>query len=114
MEIINTIQQYVKDLTQEQKEKLGIELLSLGVNLYFTKDGDIRHNNIVLKNAINHNTLIGSFADSGGYIHGDISPMNQYDTQSVINILRHKLLLKHTDATSSTDVINEYKDKWKY
>lgn len=114
MEIINTVTQYIKDLSQDQKEKLGIELLSIGANLYFTKDGNLKHNNSVLKNAINNDTLIGSFADSGGYIHGDISPMNSYDTQSVINVLRHKLLMKHTDATSSTDVVNEYKDKWKY
>ncbi len=112
--IIKQLKNNILELTQEQKEQLGIELMSIGANLYFTKDNDLSHNNIVLKNAINNDTLVGSFADSGGYIHGDISPMNRYDTQSVINVLRHKQLLNHNVETSSTDTISEYKDTWKY
>lgn len=112
--IIRQLKNNISELIQEQKEKFGIKLMSIGANMYFTKDNNLSHNNTVLKNAINNDTLIGSFADSGGHIHGDISPMNRYDTQSIINVLRHRQLFDHNVETSSTDIVSGYKDTWKY
>lgn len=90
--MLNTLRELknnISGLTQEQKEKLGIELMAIGADLYFTTDNDLGHNNHKLKDAINRDTLLGSFADSCGYIHSNMEPMCQYDTQSVINVLRH-------------------------
>ncbi len=50
-------------------------------------------NRDLFKDAINRNTTIGSHVDSGGHIRGEINPMCEYDTQSVINVLRLELLI---------------------
>ena len=70
--MLNTLRELknnISELTQEQKEKLGIELMAIGADLYFTRDNDLGHNNHRLKDAINRDTILGSFADSGGYIY---------------------------------------------
>lgn len=115
--MLNTLRELknnISGLTQEQKEKLGIELMAIGADLYFTTDNDLGHNNHKLKDAINRDTLLGSFADSCGYIHSNMEPMCQYDTQSVINVLRRRHLTKYSQHNSPTDMEAYYKEVWKY
>lgn len=68
------------------------------------------------KDAINRNTTIGSFADSGDYLRGYIQPMNDYDTQSVINVLKQELLIKKDlafNGESTTRFEKYFSEKWK-
>lgn len=68
------------------------------------------------KNSININTTVGSYADSGDYLRGEIQPMNDYDTQSVINVLKQELLIEDQLAFNGCKVSEKksyYKEAWK-
>ena len=90
---------------------LGVKLMSIGARLCFNSDG----NRDLFKDAINRNTTVGSHVDSGDHIRGSLSPMCEYDTQSVINVLTLKLLTEDDVAFSSvktSERVEYYKDKW--
>lgn len=66
------------------------------------------------KQAINRNTTIGSFVDSGDHLRGVISPMCDYDTQSVINVIGQGLLNLDLNVKSHvSERVEYYKDEWK-
>lgn len=69
-----------------------------------------------LKRQININTTIGSYADSGDHLRGFIQPMSEYDTQSVINVLKQELLVKEQLAFNDGEVTEKetyYKEVWR-
>ena len=93
------------------KYKLGVKLMSLGAKICFNSDEDKER----FKDAININTTIGSYADSGDYLRGGINPMNDYDTQSVINVLKQNLLIEKQLAFNDSKVTKKetyYKEVW--
>lgn len=95
------------------KFKFGVKLMSWGSKLVFSSD----ENRDKFKDAINRNTLLGSFADSGGHLAGCIQPMCEYDTQSVINVLNQQLMFKTAvafDDIVTTEKEEYYKENWKY
>ena len=67
------------------------------------------------KDAINRNTTCGSHIESGDHLRSAINPMCEYDTQSVINTLKHELLINHDVAFSgekTSKKIEYYKEEW--
>lgn len=93
------------------KYKLGVKLMGLGAKLCLNSDEDKEK----FKDAINVNTTIGSYADSGDYLRGAINPMNDYDTQSVINVLKQNLLIEKQLAFNGCKVSKKeayYKEVW--
>lgn len=91
---------------------LGVKLMSWGAKLCLNSDEDKEK----LKRQININTTIGSYADSGDYLRGFIQPMSDYDTQSVINVLKQELLIKKQLAFNGAKVTEKetyYKDVWR-
>lgn len=93
--------------------QLGVKLLKWGASLTFVDD-DYRD---LFKDAINRNTCVGSHVESGNHLTGYIQPMCEYDTQSVINVLRQELMVKPDLAFSRTVVTEReeyYKETWKY
>lgn len=93
------------------KYELGVKLMGLGANLCLNSDEDKEK----FKDAINVNTTIGSYADSGDYLRGVINPMNDYDTQSVINVLKQNLLIEKQLAFNGCKVSRKetyYKEVW--
>ena len=66
-----------------------------------------------LKRKINYETIIGSCSESGGHIHGGMAPMNDYDTQSVINTLRNFDSFDLDTSEADTEKENYYTEKWK-
>jgi hypothetical protein len=94
------------------KYKLGVKLMSLGAKMCLNSDEDKEK----FKDAININTTIGSYADSGDHLRGAISPMNDYDTQSVVNVLKQNLLIEKQLAFNGckvTDKSSYYSEKWR-
>ena len=94
------------------KRSLGVKLMSLGASLCLNSAEDKEK----FKQSINRNTTIGSFADSGDHLRGEINPMCDYDTDSVINVLKQELLIKEQLAFNNTDTsVKEtyYKELWK-
>lgn len=86
--------------------------MSLGARLCLNSDEDKES----FKNAINRNTTVGSFIDSGDHLRDEIKPMCDYDTQSVINVLSQELLIKKDVAfsdTVTTDKKEYYKEVWR-
>ena len=95
------------------KFKIGVKLLKWGSLLVF-KD---KQSKDLLKDAVNRNTLIGSIVESGNHIAGEVQPLCEYDTQSIVNVLKQELLVKKDLAfvgMSPTDKMSCYKEKWKY
>lgn len=91
---------------------LGVKLMSFGASLCLNSAEDKEK----FKQAINRNTTIGSFADSGDHLRGEINPMCDYDTDSVINVLKQELLIKEQLAFNNTDTsVKEayYREVWK-
>lgn len=92
------------------KKKLGVRLMSWGAQLCLNSDED--KNNF--KMAINGNTTIGSYADSGDHLRDHINPMCDYDTQSVVNVLKQELLLSGNNQVKHSSVkLEYYKENWK-
>ena len=91
---------------------LGVKLMGLGAKLCLNSDEDKER----FKQSINRNTTIGSLADSGDHLRGSIQPMNDYDTQSVINVLKQELLIKDQLTFNGADTSKKetyYKEVWK-
>jgi hypothetical protein len=91
---------------------LGVKLMSLGAKLCLNSAEDKER----FKQAINRNTTIGSLADSGDHLRGSIQPMNDYDTQSVINVLKQELLIKDQLVFNGVDTSKKetyYKEVWR-
>jgi hypothetical protein len=59
---------------------------------------------------VNADTWVGAMSESGGHLLGDVQPMNEYDTQSVINVLKHGNLGARVDSLSKK--IQCYKEEW--
>jgi len=94
------------------KYNLGVKLMSWGAKLCLNSDEDKEK----LKQAINRNTTIGSYADSGDYLRGHINPMCDYDTDSVVNVLKQELLIEKQLAFNGVDTSEKetyYKESWK-
>lgn len=86
--------------------------MSLGAKLCLNSTEDKEK----FKQAINRNTTIGSYADSGDYLRGAINPMCDYDTDSVINVLKRELLVEKQLAFNGVDTSKKetyYKEVWK-
>lgn len=69
----------------------------------------------LFKDAINRNTACGSHFDSGDYLRGEINPMCDYDTQSVVNVLKNELLINPDAAFSGIKTSEKktyYRDSW--
>lgn len=88
------------------KSRLGAALIKLGANLYFKDDEQTQK----LKRAINENTTIGSYAQSGDHIRGHVKPMCDYDTESVVYALRQGRFCENTSETSKRE--NWYSETW--
>tara|TARA_R110000851_G_scaffold54908_1_gene129242 strand:- start:44 stop:337 length:294 start_codon:yes stop_codon:yes gene_type:complete len=91
--------------------KLGVKLMSLGARLCLSSD----FNRDLFKDAINRNTTVGSHVDSGDHIRGTVSPMCEYDTQSVINVLCMELMINDDVAfgkIKTSKRIEYYKEEW--
>lgn len=91
---------------------LGVKLMGLGAKMCLNSTEDKER----FKQAINRNTTIGSLADSGDHLRGEISPMCDYDTDSVINVLKQELLIESQLAFNGVDTsVKEtyYKEVWK-
>lgn len=86
------------------KSRLGAALIKLGAKLYF----DSEKKRDLFKHSVNNETVIGSYAESGGYIHGQFNPMNDYDTQSVIISLKQGHFCKEITPSSKS---NSYCDE---
>ena len=94
------------------KYRLGVKLMSWGAKLCLNSAEDKEK----FKQAINRNTTIGSFADSGDHLRGQINPMCDYDTDSVVNVLKQELLIEKQLAFNGykTSVKETYyKESWK-
>ena len=94
------------ELTPEQKR--GVELMKQGAKLFFTGVAEKE----LFKHLVNGETVIGSYADSGGYIHSEMQPLCEYDTISVINVLRHGLLSAENTIIPQSTPVNYYTEKW--
>lgn len=88
------------------KSRFGAALIELGANLYFKDDEQTQK----LKRAINENTTIGSYAESGDHIRGHVKPMCDYDTQSVVNVLRQGKFCENASETSKREAW--YSESW--
>lgn len=91
---------------------LGVKLMSFGAKLCLNSETDKQ----ALKDAININTVIGAYADSGGHLLSSLTPITEYDTQSVINVLKQELLIKKDLAFNSYSPTTKeayYKENWK-
>lgn len=71
-------------------------------------DSDIQR----LKQKINHSTHIGSLADSGGYLQSEIAPMCDYDTTSVICVLRDFASFDKDTDMIETKKEQYYSERW--
>ena len=94
-------------LKRKSDRQKGIELMAKGAKLFFASESERDE----LKEAINHETYLGSMSESGGHIHGGMNPMNEFDTQSVINVLRHSMLAKEKPKPVS-EQFTYFKEKW--
>lgn len=86
--------------------------MSWGAKLCFNSPEDKEK----FKQEINRNTTIGSYADSGDHLRGTISPMCDYDTDSVINVLKQELLIEKQFAFNDVDTSKKetyYNEVWK-
>lgn len=91
---------------------LGVKLMSWGAKLCLNSFEDKEK----FKQAINRNTTIGSYADSGDHLRGIINPMCDYDTDSVINVLKQELLIEKQLAFNGANTSEKetyYKEVWK-
>lgn len=91
---------------------LGVKLMSWGAKLCLNSFEDKEK----FKQAINRNTTIGSYADSGDHLRGIINPMCDYDTDSVINVLKQELLIEKQLAFNGVNTSEKetyYKESWK-
>ena len=91
--------------------KFGVKLMGIGARLCL--DSDI--NRDLFKDAINRNTAVGSYVDSGDHVKGMVSPMCEYDTQSVINVLSLELLFNDDVAfcgIKTSKKAGYYKEDW--
>lgn len=81
-----------------------------GAKLFFVDDAAKE----LFKHLVNVETIIGSYADSGGYIHGMMTPLCEYDTQSVVNVLRNGLPAQDKPFTATPTVRKEYyQETWR-
>lgn len=86
--------------------------MSLGAKLCLNSNEDKQ----AFKDAINRNTVVGAYADSGGYLLSTLTPATDYDTQSVINVLKQELLIEKDlafNGGSPTKKEAYYKEHWK-
>lgn len=63
--------------------KLGLFLMSLGAKLYFNDE-----NKEIFKHKLNKDTWIGAQAQSGGHILQNISPITDFEVESIVNVLK--------------------------
>ena len=94
------------------KTAIGVKLMSLGAKLCLNSP-DAKEK---FKQSINRNTTLGSIADSGDHLRGEINPMCDYDTQSVINVLKLELLNENQSGFNGVDTSAKetcYKEIWK-
>ena len=89
------------------KAEFGQWLIKLGANLIFKSN----ENRDLLKNNINHETWLYAMAGSGGHILGEIKPMNEFDTDSVISVLKSGDIL-NTKITTRSKKDTYYLEKW--
>lgn len=73
-----------------------------------SSDSDIEK----LKQKINYQTWIGSMAGSGGHIHGGMKPMTEFDTISVINVLRSFSSFADDTETMKTEKTSYHSEEW--
>lgn len=89
---------------------IGVKLMSWGAKMCLNSGEDKEK----LKMTVNGNTLLGSHTDSGGHLHSHIQPMCDYDTQSVVNVLKQQLLLSDDNQVKDSSQRKEYyRDEWK-
>ena len=94
------------------KIAIGVKLMGLGARMCLNSP----ENKEKFKHSINRNTTLGSIADSGDHLRGEINPMCDYDTQSVINVLKFELLTENQAGFNGVDTsVKEtyYKELWK-
>ena len=81
------------------KHDIGVWMIKAGSKLVFSSD-NARDN---LKNAINYDSYIGGMAGTGGHIFADVKPMCEFDTQSVINVLKSGDFDSNRDSVSKPE-----------
>lgn len=87
----------------------GVELMKQGAKLFFTDDATKE----LFKHLANADTVLGSYADSGGYVHGNMTPICDYDMISIANVLRGDLLAADSPVTPPTERVDDYRETWK-
>jgi len=91
---------------EKGRRKLGLWLLSQGARLAFVTDADKEE----LKDAINHDSIVWDAAGAGGHIRSELKPMNEYDTQSVVNVLKHGGSVMNSHPP--TKKVSYYSEEW--
>ncbi len=91
---------------QNLRYLIGVKLLKLGSKLLFDSDSQKEK----FKHAINHDSYIGGVAGSGGHILGEVKPMCEFDTVSVINVLNHEMMLGPEINVTKQEFY--YKETW--
>ena len=83
--------------------------MSLGALLCLNSNEDKER----FKNAINGNTTLGSHVESVDHLRAHIQPMCDYDTQSVINVLKQELIISDCNQIkNSSKKLEYYKEEW--
>ena len=91
---------------QNLRHLIGVKLLKLGSRLLFDSESQKEK----FKHSINHDSYIGAMAGSGGHILGEVKPMCEFDTDSVINVLKHEMMLGAEINVTKQEFY--YKENW--
>lgn len=95
----------LKKLAVKIRRCTGLWMLRVGANLSFKTKEEKEE----FKNRINSDTWFGSFIYTGNHLCGSVQPMNEFDTQSVINVLSQKTP-NYEMITSEKE--EYYKENW--
>lgn len=82
-----------------------------GANICLNTEDEKRR----FKAKINNNTATGSICETGDHLRYHVKPMCDYDTQSVINVLKQELLVSGDiweDNHETSKRVEYYKEEW--
>lgn len=85
--------------------------MSWGANLCLNSEAEKER----FKTKINNNTTTGSICGSGDALRHHVKPMCDYDTDSVINVLKQELLVSGDiwkDDHKTSKKVEYYKEEW--
>lgn len=65
-----------------------------------------------LKQKVNYQTVLGSMSESGGHIHGSMTPLCDFDAISVLNVLRNFEGFDSPVDTLTTKKVSGHEEAW--